>query len=87
MAALQHGVPVVTTLGKSTEEFWLDSGAVALAPAENPDRIAAVVERLLSNSALRKSLGDRGRSVYYQNFDVSRAIARLRHEEFAYAAH
>ena len=35
MAALAHGRPVVTTVGRLTEPLWIESRAVALVPAQD----------------------------------------------------
>ena len=84
MAALEHGVPVVTTYGTSTEEFWLKSGAVALAPAEEPESVASAVEQVIRDVDRRTALRERGRSVYYEMFDVGKTVARLREHQLGF---
>ena len=39
MAALAHGLPLVTTSGKATEDLWPASGAVSLAPVGDTERV------------------------------------------------
>lgn len=85
MAALQHGVPIVTTQGTSTEDLWAASGAVALARTDEPEAMATAVEEVLANTEWRKALGTRGRSVYWQHFDVRKAVDRLRQQELSHA--
>ena len=50
MAGLAHGVPMVSSSGPLTEDFWADSGAVALASRGNCEIVLAA-ERLLAGSA------------------------------------
>ena len=36
MAGLALGVPIVSNAGVATEALWVDSGAIALVPADDP---------------------------------------------------
>lgn len=78
MAALAHGIPVVTTVGWLTEPLWDDSEAVAIAPVDDPSALAREVERLLASCDLRAQLGGRGRELYHAQFDVRHTIDALR---------
>ena len=47
ISALEHGVPVVTTLGRLSEPFWRDTSAVEAIAAGKPRLLGGAVERLL----------------------------------------
>jgi hypothetical protein len=80
MAALAHGLAVVTTRGRLTETLWAESGAVALAPAEDCRELLKEVERLLFDTAKRERMGVAARTLYRERFDVSLVVAALREE-------
>jgi glycosyltransferase involved in cell wall biosynthesis len=77
MAALSHGRPTVTTTGALTEAFWSASGAVSLAPAEDPCAFVDNAARLLEDLRQRLSLGEAAREFYRREFDVQHSVARL----------
>jgi glycosyltransferase involved in cell wall biosynthesis len=78
MAALAHGVPLVTTTGPLTEDFWLNCGAVTIAPAGNAQALADAACRLLADASERQRIGALARCLYDQRFDVRHVIAVLR---------
>lgn len=78
MAALSHGVAVVSTIGHLSEPWWSDSGALALAPVEEPARLAPLVERVLEDCAWRRRLAGTGRALYEDRFALRHGIAALR---------
>ena len=80
MAALAHGVPVVTTIGWLTEPLWRESEAVALAPAGDAVALAGEAARLLASTDARMRLGDRGRHVYESRFDLVHTLDALRED-------
>jgi Glycosyl transferases group 1 len=47
ISALEHAVPVVTTVGRLSEPFWRETSAVETIAAETPELLAGAVERLL----------------------------------------
>ena len=56
ISALEHGIPVVTTLGELSEAYWAAEGGVATVGVGEPARAAEAVERLLQppvNAAAR----------------------------------
>src|SRR5262245_50199511 len=55
MACLSQGRPVVTTAGASTEAFWSNTGAVALADVSDPDLCVAAVAALLEDPQHRQT--------------------------------
>jgi glycosyltransferase involved in cell wall biosynthesis len=80
MAGLREGVATVTTRGFLTEPVWTESGAVVLAEAGEPARIADAVERLLDDVHARREQGARGREVYARLFSMAITVERLRCE-------
>lgn len=78
MAPLAHGCAVVTTEGFLTEPLWRESGAVALAPAEAAERVAAEALRLLHDAPRRARLARAARALYEERFSVARVVSALR---------
>jgi len=78
MACLSQGRPVVTTGGPSTEAFWSNTGAVALADVHDPDRGVAAVAALMEDPQRRQALGAQGRALYLRAFDVSHVVGTLK---------
>jgi glycosyltransferase involved in cell wall biosynthesis len=78
MVGLAHAVPTATTSGRLTEALWAESGAVALAPAEDVAALVSTTERLLSDEASRRRLSAAARKLYDERFDVKRTITALR---------
>jgi glycosyltransferase involved in cell wall biosynthesis len=75
MAALAHGRPVVTNLGRLSEPFWAASGAVAT--AAGLETVAATAETVLTDAALRAQLGHAARALYDQRFAIEHTVAAL----------
>src|SRR5439155_12394123 len=71
MAGLRQGVATVTTRGFLTEPVWSESGAVVLADAGKPGRIADAVEALLDDVDARRKQGARGREAYARCFSMA----------------
>jgi glycosyltransferase involved in cell wall biosynthesis len=78
MAALAHGLPLVTNQGRLTEVIWAESQAAALTPAGEADTLAAAVCTLLSDPARRQALGRAGKTLYEQRFAPRHTLAALR---------
>ena len=76
MAALGLGVPVVTTEGHLTDPVW-HGGAVALAPAGNPDRLAELCLGLLLDPERRRTIAAQGARLYAERFSLERTLETL----------
>jgi glycosyltransferase involved in cell wall biosynthesis len=79
MAALAHGLPIVTTEGPLTEPIWRTSKAVVLVPSGDSERLAAEAAALLVDEARRADLSRRGAALYDAQFDVRHTIAALKY--------
>jgi len=78
MAALAHGLPIVTTTGGHTQDFWSTCGAVTLAPEEDTQTFVEAARNLIGDEAARTRMGACARSVYEQRFDIRHTVAALR---------
>lgn len=77
MAALAHGLPVLTTEGRLTEPLWAESRAVALAPVE-VESLVKLAQSLMADADERRRLGAAAREFYAERFDLKQTIAALR---------
>lgn len=64
------GVPVVCTMLPSIPELVEDGKTGFIIPAKDPSAIAVVIEKLYRDPELRKKIGEAGRAVVRQKFDV-----------------
>ena len=78
MAALSHGRPVVTTVGRLTEPLWSESAAVAAVPADEPAALAPLAVSLLNDQSARQRLGVTANRLYLDRFDLRHTISALR---------
>jgi glycosyltransferase involved in cell wall biosynthesis len=78
MAALAHGIPVVTTVGRLSEPFWRSTPAIAAVPAGDTAAMTRVVAALVRQPDQRRRLGAAGRTTYEARFGLSRVIDALR---------
>jgi hypothetical protein len=76
-ALLAHGCTIVTTSGISTEGLWNDSGAVAMAPADNAHRLRETIDRMLSSAELRGSYSRAAFDLYERRFALRHTLAAL----------
>jgi glycosyltransferase involved in cell wall biosynthesis len=77
MAGLALGLPIVTTLGFSTEPIWKEEAATVLVPVGRIDQMVAAVENLAADPDARRLLGDKARSTYAKHFSIERTLAQL----------
>jgi glycosyltransferase involved in cell wall biosynthesis len=77
MAALVHGIAVVTNAGRLTEPLWAESGAVELASTGRADDLARAAERLLTDPAARDRVRAAGLALYDRRFALARLVEAL----------
>ena len=79
MAALQHGVPLLTTAGISTDDAFAAEGnhSLVMTEAEDKRAFAAAAVQLASDPPLRQQVGSRGRELYRRCFDWPVVASRL----------
>ena len=78
MAALAHGVPVVTTVGRLSEPFWRNSDAVCAVPAGDLDAVVDATAALVSDVSRRQQLSAAARDLYAARFDITHTINAMR---------
>lgn len=76
-ALLAHGRAIVTTNGIATEHLWSDSGAVAMAPADNPDRLRDEINQMISNDETRGRHKRAAQTLYHERFALRHTLATL----------
>jgi glycosyltransferase involved in cell wall biosynthesis len=77
MAALEHGTPTVTTLGRLSDPTWAGSRAVVSVPAGDQRAFAAAVIDLTKDAARRAALSASGRELYTERFALPHVIDAL----------
>ncbi len=77
MEAMAAGVPVVATRLSGIPELVRDGETGLLVPERDPAALAAAMERLATEPALRARLADEGRLAVREGFDRRRNVARL----------
>jgi len=78
MAGIGNGVPTVTTHGALTEPVWMETGAVALAPAGDAAAFVDAADALLRDADARAAIGRRASAAYGAHFSMERTVAILR---------
>jgi len=78
MAPLAHGRAVVTTNGVATEPLWAQSGAVAMAPADDHDAMQSLIARMVADEGERLRMASAAKKLYAQRFALRHTIAALR---------
>jgi len=72
LEAMSAGRPVVATRVGGVPELVVDGETGLLVPAGDPSSLAAAIERLLEDPALRERLGAAGRARIAERFDLDR---------------
>jgi hypothetical protein len=80
MALLAHGVPVVTTVGRLSEPFWLSTAAVSAVPAGDVEGMVRSVVALAADAGRRQRQSVTARELYSARFDVAHVIKALRED-------
>jgi glycosyltransferase involved in cell wall biosynthesis len=73
VSALEHGIPVATTLGELSESYWSTTQAVETVPASATDALPAAILRLLEparNAAARSCAA----ALYRERFDPAQTL-------------
>lgn len=78
LEAMACGVPVICTMLPSIPELARDGETGFVIPAQDPSAIALAVEKLYRDPALRKRIGEAGRKVVKEKFDVAKNSKRLK---------
>ena len=78
MAAMQHGLAIVTTQGPRTDDDLRDPAALVLCDPGDPAGFAAAAARLADDPRERTALGAAARRSYEERFDWPVAVACLR---------
>ncbi len=60
--AMSYGLPVITTRTRGAADLLEDGMTVLFVPAHDPEVLAAAIDRLAADEALRSSMGQRGRA-------------------------
>ena len=76
LEAMSYGLPVVGTAAGAVPEL-LGSGAGILVPPGDPAALAAALEQLARDRALRARIGGRGRELVEREFDVTQIVREL----------
>jgi glycosyltransferase involved in cell wall biosynthesis len=77
MEAMAAGVPVVATRLSGIPELVRDGETGLLVPERDPEALAAAMERLARDAALRTRLAEEGRRTVRERFDRGRNVALL----------
>ena len=78
MTALAHGIPVVATEGEATENCWVESRAVLLAPPDDVRALIRTTSELANDGVSCGQLRMATRELYETRFAFSRTLALLR---------
>jgi glycosyltransferase involved in cell wall biosynthesis len=73
VSALEHGIPVATTLGELSESYWSTTQAVETVPASATEALPAAILRLLEparNAAARVCAA----ALYRERFDPAQTL-------------
>ncbi|CAN5683104.1 hypothetical protein BH18ACI5_BH18ACI5_24560 [soil metagenome] len=78
MAALAHGLPVVTNVGRLSEDFWKTSDAISVTPAGDLNALGRAVSDLVRDPARRSRLSTAARATYEARFSLPHTVDTLR---------
>ncbi len=78
MAALAHGLPVVTTTGPLSEPFWKNSESVVATSPDDRASISRIILELARQPERRMRLGLSARQMYEARFSLGHVIDALR---------
>ena len=75
-AAAAHGLPIITTRGRSLERFFLHEDNVFLCPPRDPDSLATAIETLMLRPELRARLASGASKLADEWFSWNGAVER-----------
>ena len=78
MEAAASGLPVIATNIRGCREVVVNGVTGILVPVHDPAKLADAIERLISDPAAARSMGEEGRQHICKNFDERQVLARLR---------
>ncbi len=76
MAALKHGISVVTTNGFLTDDIFEQENFTLLSPSTDKNLFIANVVRMAGDETLRETIGKKGKEIYERYFSVRLLIER-----------
>ena len=76
VSALEHGIPVATTIGRLSEPFWTETRAVEAVPAASPETLHIALVRLLEPTR-NASAREAAVALYRDRFDPVRTFKDL----------
>lgn len=77
MEAMATGAPVITTRIAGIAELVEDGETGVLLPPGRADLLADAIERLAADPALRRKMGEAGRAIVLEQFDVRASATQL----------
>jgi glycosyltransferase involved in cell wall biosynthesis len=77
MAALAHGLPVVTTTGELTEAIWATQAGAILVDGDDTAAFVRHCTTLASSPSARKALADTAQRLYRAHFASATMVSRL----------
>jgi len=75
-AAAAHGLPIISTRGKTLERFFLHGENVFLCPPRDPEALAAAIQTVTDRAELRGHLGSGALKLADEWFSWDRAVER-----------
>jgi len=72
--AMASGLPIISTSQGAIIESVIDGDNGFIVPDRNPEAIAGKLEQLISETSLRKNMGQRSRELYLENFTEERMV-------------
>jgi glycosyltransferase involved in cell wall biosynthesis len=78
MAALENGVPMITTRGRLTEPFWKDVFGVRVVPVDDLETAIRATGELLDEPHTRTSMSIAARTYYTTHFKLDYVIEQIR---------
>jgi glycosyltransferase involved in cell wall biosynthesis len=76
LEAMAAGLPVVATRVGGTPEVVVDGMTGLLVPLRDPDALAEAITRLLSDSDLRRTIGQAGRARVERHFSIEETVKK-----------